>query len=360
MRPEPTAAPFSAPGASLKGTGPAWGPVRTEELRGLRYACLPGCGFCCTFTPEVDAEELNRLRRRVTVLPIARGEDRFHLAFQGGCGACVLLKERKCTVYEDRPAHCRYFPFHVYFGTEAEAVANYTCRGVVRDSAGDLGADFQRDVLAFTPPTKLIEGERQARKVHAEFERNAREAEAWGDVADAARRVLSEGPRLFDGPHDRDDVWDGALMPFDEEDVVDRAFHLTPDLKWLTFDLLEDNLEVLEMQEGGALTPLRNFEIPLGWTRPPATAIPDLLGHLERLARRGVFAGSVYERVDDVDYELDVADATRARLEEMAGDLAVRCAVLQGLGVPPQELADEAARFYDSAFLDTPTIGGWL
>src|ERR1051325_11700309 len=62
-----------------------------RELKGLRFTCLEGCGFCCTFTPEVASGELARLRSRLPALPVVTADDgRTRLAFQGGCGACVL------------------------------------------------------------------------------------------------------------------------------------------------------------------------------------------------------------------------------------------------------------------------------
>ncbi|HEX2065421.1 MAG TPA: hypothetical protein VHI93_01275, partial [Candidatus Thermoplasmatota archaeon] len=60
----------------------------TRELRGLRFACLEGCGFCCTFPPEVAHDELARLRQRFPALPVARERGGpLRLALQGGCGA---------------------------------------------------------------------------------------------------------------------------------------------------------------------------------------------------------------------------------------------------------------------------------
>ncbi|HWH09010.1 MAG TPA: hypothetical protein VNX21_07400, partial [Candidatus Thermoplasmatota archaeon] len=76
--------------------------------------------------------------------------------------------------------------------------------------------------------------------------------------------------------------------------------------------------------------------------------------------RRRAFAGSVYALVDDADYAMTVEEATWARLAEVGADLAVRARVLRDLGTPEAALVDEADRFHDSAFLDAPTIGGWL
>src|ERR1051326_3895938 len=49
--------------------------AESPELRGLRFACLPGCGFCCTFQPEVSGAEAAALRARVTPLALAAGQE---------------------------------------------------------------------------------------------------------------------------------------------------------------------------------------------------------------------------------------------------------------------------------------------
>jgi hypothetical protein len=64
--------------------------------------------------------------------------------------------------------------------------------------------------------------------------------------------------------------------------------------------------------------------------------------------------------VDDTGYEIGVADAAEVRFADLAAGLAVRADILRRLGVPWEQVAGEAERFYDSAFLDHPTIGGWL
>jgi Fe-S-cluster containining protein len=324
------------------------------ELRGLRYRCLEGCGFCCTFTPEVAHDELARLRRAFPRLPVARGEGGgLHLAFQGGCGACTLLARRACTAYDLRPAHCRYFPFHVYFGRRTEAYVNRTCRGVEPDPAGDLAAEFGQQVLAVAKPHAILEHERQARRVHAAFQANAEEAGAWGDVDAAAQRALADSC-----------LWEtadleAAWAPFAEEDVVARPFHLAADLRWLTFEDRGGALQPLRMEEDGSLAaegaPVAKAVAPLA----PAT-LGQLHATLARLVGRDHFAGTVFDAVDGSGYALGVEAAAAARVQRMAADLRVRCALLRGLGVDEAELAAEAERFYDAAFLDAPTIGGWL
>lgn len=341
-----------------------------RELRGLRFTCLEGCGFCCTFTPEVATGELARLRSKLPALPVVTADDgRMRLAFQGGCGACTLLKARRCTAYDDRPAHCRYFPFHVHFGPEPEVLVNRSCRGVEADPAGDLESAFHGQVLAPAPPGSFARHAAEAAAVYAEFEANAREAGVWGGAHDAARGVLALGPRLLTpdglaeaagGPAAVSALLEDAWEPFLEEDPVARPFYLTKDLRWLSFRSAKSLLAVEEMQEDGSLTPSARLVKPVGLPRLPESVLPGLHDVLAHLVGRQAFAGQVFAAVDELDYEVGVEEAARARVLGLAAELVLRAGLLKALGIPEPELPAEAWRFEDSAFLDHDTIGAWL
>lgn len=343
------------------------------DLQGKSFACLPGCGFCCTFPPEASRREVALLRARLAPrpLPLTVGDGRTYLALQNKCGACTLLERRECQAYDLRPAHCRYFPFHLHFAEHPEAYVNYTCRGVVRAPAS-LDAPFASAVLAQAAPADVEAHARAARDAYAAFKRHATRAGAWGDVDAELARALAAGPRVFSGAWLReavaraaedaapDDLVEDALAPFAAADVTKRPFYLAPDLRWLTFLREGEKLHVLEMDERGALRVERTLATPVGWGDPPAPVADGLFAYLQELARRRIFAGGVYAIVDDAGYETTVAEAAWWRVAEVVADLAVRARVLAALGVAPEAVADETARFYDSAFLDAPTIGGFL
>jgi Fe-S-cluster containining protein len=341
-----------------------------RELQGLRFTCLEGCGFCCTFTPEVASDELARLRTRLPALPVVAGDDgRTRLAFQGGCGACTLLKARRCTAYEDRPAHCRYFPFHVHFGPAPEALVNRSCRGVEADAGAALGAEFSAQVLAAAPPGAFARHAAEAAAVYAEFEANASEDGAWGDARAAARVVLARGPRLLapdglaeaaGGPAAVAALLEDAWEPFAGEDPVARPFYLTRDLRWLSFRSARSLVAVEEMQEDGSLRPAERLVRPVGLPRLSDAVLAGLHAVLSHLVGRQVFLGQVYAAVDDLDYGVGVEEAAEARVLGLAAELVLRAGLLKALGIPEADLAAEAWRFEDSAFLDHPTIGGWL
>lgn len=344
-----------------------------RELHGLRYRCLEDCGFCCTFTAEVAEPELAKLRGRFPRLPVTRRDGMMLLGLQGGCGACTLLKERKCTAYDLRPAHCRYFPFHVYFGRRTEAYVNRSCRGVEVSEGGDLAAEFKAQVTDALPAYRLKVEQDHAAKVHREFEANARGADAWGDVDAEVQRLLARGPSWFEpatwpptptGQADEagspEEAWHVALAPFGVEDAVARPFHLAADLTWHAFRGGPDGLMVDRMAEGGQMTHVADLGRFDGWPDLPAGVRAGLFAVLQRLAKRDLLAGSIYHMVDDTEYAITVADAAEVRFADMAASLAVRAEILHRMGIAWPGVPAEAERFYDSAFLDHPTIGGWL
>lgn len=347
-----------------------WAGLDARELRGLRFTCLEGCGYCCTFTPEVSPTELVRLRARFPALPVAAMDDgRARLAFQGGCGACTLLSARKCTVYDDRPAHCRYFPFHVHFGPTPEALVNRSCRGVDVDPPYSLEREFQGQVVHSAPPGASAGHAAEAAAVYAAFERDAREAGTWGDGMDAAGTLLAVGPSLLTpeglakaagGPAAIAALLDDAWEPFRAADPVARPFYLDRDLRWLSFRLAKSLVAVEEMQEDGSLRPFGRLVQPVSLPRLPDEARSGLHAALRHLVGRGVFRGQVLWAVDDLDHEVSVDAAARARTLAVAVELLLRAGLLKGLGVAAGDLAAEAWRFEDSAFLDHPTIGAWL
>lgn len=364
-------------GRSLKPAKEGWRGVDARELEGKRFRCLEGCGFCCTFQPEVSQRELALLRARFKPKPlaIAAGEGRTYLQLQNKCGACTLLAARGCSAYDLRPAHCRYFPFHVHFGDETEVCVNATCRGVEAAPGGaGLAAEFKASVLDVASPDAWKEHERAARETYGEFQRRARRKGAWGDVHAALKEALDAGPDVFTAawleeatrrggePAQREEILDDALQPFREEEVTKRPFYLAPDLRWLTFEpaTTPGHHRVLVMDEAGRLLPIGEVHGLHAWEDLPPETARALFAYLQRLTRRRLFTGSVYALVDDSGYETTVGQATWLRVAEVAADLVVRARVLAAMGTPPEAVPDEVVRFYDSTFLDAPTIGGFL
>lgn len=344
-----------------------------RELHGLRYACIEGCGFCCTFTPEASGPELARLKARFPQLPITRSGEMVLLAAQGGCGACTLLQSKLCSAYEDRPAHCRYFPFHVYFGRRTEVYVNRCCRGVEVQPGGDLAREFQEQVGRATPPFRFQKEQERADAVNRMFEKAARESGMWGDVDREVKALLRRGTGWFQpdtwpstptGEAEEAgspfEAWQLALAPLAAEDPMVRPYHLAKDLTWYGFRMDGDDVVAETLTEDGRLVPFKRLGTFPDWPVLPADVQQGLFDIMLRLSGRDLLAGAIHHLVDDTGYEVSVADAAAIKLGDIAADLALRAEVLHRMGIPWPEVPAEADRFYDSAFLDLPTVGGWL
>ncbi|MFA5862269.1 MAG: hypothetical protein WDA16_11305, partial [Candidatus Thermoplasmatota archaeon] len=276
------------------------------------------------------------------------------------------------TAYDLRPAHCRYFPFHVYFGDQSEVCVNYTCRGVERRGQASLSLAFDASVLKVVRQGELGAHEKQAREAYGEFERRARRAGAWTDAGGAIAEAQTLVAEVFRGdriealtqragePLGREEMLADAMLPFAADDVTKRPFYLASDLKWLTFERHGAGLAVLEMDERGAFLPRGHVAGLDKWEDLPDGVAHALVPYLHSLIARRSFLGSAYAIVDDGDYESTVEEAIWWRVAEVSVDIVARARVLRAMGVADNDLAEETARFYDSAFLDAPTIGGWL
>lgn len=347
--------------------------MRRGELADKSFTCLPGCGFCCTFQPEVSTVELRGLSKTLPFVPLSAAGGRTYLALQAGHGACALLKDRQCTAYEARPSHCRFFPFHVYWGEEAEVHVDLSCRGVVAAPGASLDAAFASSGAERAAAEKGAEEAVAARRAHRRFRELARAEDAWTEPAPALARLAERAPRVGVASElealareageeaGADDLAAQALEPF-EAPVRDRPFWVDPGMRWLTGERDGDALAILEMQEDGRLEPRGRVDALGRHEEPPAPVRDALAPYVRLLLARQVFRDSAFARVDDHKYAFGVEQALAARAVEIASDLALRVRLVRAVlpAADARAVADEAARFYDADFLDTPAIGAFL
>lgn len=353
----------------MKGQGWLLGPVDAAtwlaEHASVRtphtsFACLDGCGFCCTYPPEVTDDELERIEAATGLASTGvNPSGALHIPLQGGCGGCALLEERRCTAYEARPMHCRLFPFHVYLGRTTEIYANRACPGLDPDTdrIGDpaeeaepraIGAAIE-DAMTAGRLAQLKAKAASSSEVHAEFEQLAREADVWtdpGTAIDEARTSTRVTPM----------AWRDALEPYRTDDPAAYPTMVLPEatFPWRAWHLEDHTFTRYRFTEGGEMEPLGELPVP-AHTEPVPEACYDVL---DRLIGYECFAGMVFDRVDHAGYEVQLGDAAWGEMNEVLAELTIRAYLLEAEGLPPAERWIAAA--YEPAFYDRPTIGAWL
>lgn len=324
------------------------------------FACLEGCGFCCTYPPEVTDEELAAIEQ-VTGLTSTGvdPEGTLHLRLQGDCGGCALLEDRECVAYDARPMHCRLFPFHVYLGRRVEVYANRVCPGldpdVERIGAPAEDADLHEIGEAIDHAMGAARLERleakhdETRQVHERFEQLARERDVWMDpeaAIDQARESVRVTPM----------AWRDALGPYRQDDPAAFPTMVLPeeDFPWRAWRLDDHTFERFTFTEAGELERLGELPAP-SHDEPVPEACYDVL---DRLIGYECFAGGVFDRVDHAAYEVHLGDAAWGEMNEVLAELAIRAHLVEAEGLPVTERWVAAA--YEPAFYDRPTIGAWL
>lgn len=319
------------------------------------FACLPGCGFCCTYPPQVSPTEWQAIHEDTGLTQVGidpQGGRR--LPLQGGCGGCVLLEDRGCTSYENRPRHCRLFPFHVYFGRHVEVYADRVCPGL--DPAETSEAlqpspipEALRLAARTVPPAELADHAEHAAAVHAEFERLAREADLWRDPDEARRRALAD---VTITPA----AWEEALAAFEGDDLalVPTMVLPGPGFAWRLWHREDGVIRRLRFEEDGITETVGTVEVP----ERPTSLEGSALEVLERLVGLECFMGSAFDLVDASEYERPLDEAIDQLVSEVAAGLALRAPLLEAEGLPVDQRWLAAA--YEPDFFDLPTIGGWL
>lgn len=111
---------------------------------GLRFKCTE-CGKCCTGAPgfvwvteeEIEdmAEALKMPTQTFMIKYVRRRDNRYALneiKVKDDEYACVFLKDKKCTLYHNRPKQCRTFPWwqHNLNSPRSWQLAAGECEGI--------------------------------------------------------------------------------------------------------------------------------------------------------------------------------------------------------------------------------------
>lgn len=373
-----------------------------SELTGRTYTCLDGCALCCLCQPELLPEEKTlflsdtTLKRAVSerhISPDVRGAA---LKLQGSHGACILLKNRRCTDYDRRPHYCRAFPVSVFLGWRVQLNANLSCRGMFRE--GESLERIGEEILGRLGTRRVANELSSSARVFREFERNLRDtktAQSVESVREAAA-VLEEDmtdrlglskiltyashgrtrqnsradeiarrARMADSDADIDDL--GIATGTELFDLTDLSYlpvYVDENLDWTIFRLEGREIIGYRLEEDGTIEELSR-------TRPDDIELLPMTGegrmalreYLTLTNRRDCFLGHA-AYVSDMDgYEHNFGQVYLGTMAETAIDLWWRASFLArlsgGTSLDRRSVSDGIA-FLDMDALDQPTIGAFL
>jgi Fe-S-cluster containining protein len=364
-----------------------------SETLGKKAECLEGCGLCCLCQPEVLSEERQFFEKnhRKDMVYTKGPEPYLALALKKGKGSCIFLDERKCKVYENRPAFCRQFPFHIYVGERIKVELDLSCRGVWTGKGADAKAEAEDIVLKAAG--RISRAVKEAGEVYAEFYHNCKEAGVMGDPAKIRRSVsenldkftdmayiskvmemtMMEPVMTLDGigecQADMDEINEAAeaaaMESMATNDPVYAPVYCDENFNWNIFvaDSVSGRIDWMVLDDEGDLEKkgvVRSSEIRIKPLEPEGSAV--LKKYISVLNQRDSFLGNVFSLMDATGYDDDMANAYYGCLSTTILDLLWRASMLDhffGTGMGETGMR-EAIIFFDMDRLDAPTIGAFV
>jgi len=369
------------------------------DAKGLTFACVPGCGFCCTANPLVLPHEAPRLGPLV----VKADDGSLRIPLQGP--ACSALRaDRMCGVYEARPSVCHLYPYQVHAGRRIQVSVSLACPGIGQipdepDTDGDRAHPFgvanhaedgarRAAELALAQPGAQ-EQAREAKATFAEFDRRMKE---WGVHAppDKLRSAflphverlaqlpmlpaffagLAEGDLLLESPRAVDALFESDVdAPFDELlhdaladafDEPDTVIWVEPTLEWTRAVKVDGGVRLVRAKEAERSRDLSLDDAVTAWT-PEAEAV--LAQYLARLLQRDHAEGAAAWLVDASGYQATLPAAYGRVLGESALQVALRAGLLAAEADADEVdaiLARRGVMAYETAFHSLPTLGAIL
>ncbi len=381
--------------------------IDSAELKGHAFRCIDGCGLCCLCQPELLPDEtkfflsVEQLRNSVTRSSIDNSKRALSMFSSGG--PCTLLKDRKCTIYGNRPHFCRAFPVHNHLMWRIQLTADMSCRGVWRDWRGTVPEGYEDlESYGLRELHTYHEGQlgkelREADEVYRSFRDNSMERGIWTDHAilrSKAGDMIREGyfssviglGRILaaaEDSRDRDVEFTASLRTVGTERSETSALSVMEELldELLSIDRIQEmpifvdgNLDwrlfrqgthgpksvtKLRLGERGGVTEEGEFQLNARDIIVSQEGSASMSEFAALTNRRDVFLGFVYYLTDDGDYETDIETTYMENLAVTQLDLMVRSALAHPSGagrLGRDEIADGVV-FIDMDIHDAPTIG---
>ncbi len=374
--------------------------IDTVELKNKSYQCLDNCAMCCLCQPEISGEELARFKKHGLTAGLTREHTQGYttdkptaIKLQGGNGACHFLKDRRCTIHEQRPAFCRQFPVHVHALHRIQLNGNLSCRGITLGDSTLL--KHGEEVLSSISQEHMDQVMAEVSQRLSQFQENAENYEVYQSLERLRETVTALLPNLAE------EGGIGRLLAFADSEpviqdmpsaeIVDMILGCDPaddlqnvaskgnyehlnldnpaglpayvgsDFQWLVYRSEDSQIVFYKLEPDGALEKFKEIDLQdIELMQPDPQALIVFAGYAALLNSRDQFLGYAYQVCHDQEYAYDLMTVYLGLLATTLLDLWWRsCLIGRLLGKKEldKELAEEGIRAFDMDCLDMPTMG---
>ncbi len=337
-------------------------------LEGMKFCCLEGCGFCCSYPAEVKEYECSFSHiRKVDPDALKKWEtddplfcNVFTMKQYNDIGACIFLKEdKRCGIYSIRSILCKTYPIKIFFGWRIQLYTSMACRGVVEAAGSSELLQQGKKVLADIPAHVLQRLGSEAQLMYSSLPDildNYMPPETLQAELLAYAQGMVIDPVIVSQEHIID-----LESQLASGDIIDLPAYLAEDLKWLVFKLENDQLLTMVLKRTGETETIQSRRY--GGISPKqlsAAAIEAVRNYLLKIARSDHFTGMIYLNACNSRTNESIIDRAIRLLNFMAGSFLVKASFLatfDDLDEVDEKLVRETIIFSDGYLATEPAYG---
>ncbi|NJD77663.1 MAG: YkgJ family cysteine cluster protein [Candidatus Methanoperedens sp.] len=271
--------------------------VDLSPLKGLKFKCLEGCGFCCTFQPALKKAEYkfyqNNIRTKNGVVlgcikdPTSTERRSFSLK-KGDIGSCIFLEGKKCKIYDIRPRICREFPIYISFNWRIQLDVNMSCRGLWQGEKNRDVYSMGTELLSTLPINLKRENLYKFGKVYSNLLKDFND---YIPPLKLREKLLEYIKNMnIELSQDYENAKEHLKIHLDREKFFDLPSYVTKDLRWDFFKFKTDSIQRIQMNEKGDLGIIKSIDFSEIVIRSISPNAQNLIrDYLKRVVERDKF-----------------------------------------------------------------------
>ncbi|SDF22130.1 Fe-S-cluster containining protein [Methanolobus vulcani] len=339
-----------------------------SPLKGLRFNCLEGCGFCCSFPAEVrewekyfsiilekNSEAFRKWKNEYSCLngiyTMRQRQDR---------GSCILLRDdKRCGIYDIRSLLCRTFPVKFFFGWRVQLYPSMSCRGFSDEAVNDM-TDLGKEAIAELPEGLMDQMLEKSKALYASLPEKIHD---YMTPDQLHTLLLEHVDKMLFYPWSVSDEARGEFeVELSSENFLNLPTYLTEELEWQVFRMEDGFVRRMILKETGETKNIDNIVYSNFSVKPLSSeAARDLSIYLSRLASTDHFAGVVYRKaLEQGDNLISLSCLAVSELEKVKDMFLLKASLLAEFDKwehVNERTIEDTIVMYDSCLATVPAIG---